>query len=371
MAVPSKKAKLWGGDDNIQDYASKLKLLRNNFTWTIENFEYICQNMKVIRSPRFVSKHSKDEYFIEIQPTELREGNEDLLNIRFICTDDITKFIYFKLRVVRYINYQYDYIRTFYKEQKEQNNWEISGSDLCKAFGNTIPQNVLIKCEFSVIDTTNTIKKSITDFQKCDGLMENIKSLLKNEDFKDIKIKIEDKEFTAHKNILAIRSPVFAAMFKNKMNEELTSIVQIDDIKPTLFQQMLKFIYTDQVENLKETAFELLYAAEKYQLDNLKCMCIKSLNDNLSINSVFKTLEVAELYSIESLKNECLKFMYEEKFDIYKTNDFQELIKIRPNLWIDILKMEKLPNTENGNVDCFNNWVYELKSETEAEPKEN
>lgn len=373
---------LFGGIDNKQTYSSKLKLFNNKFNWEIENFQFICQNKKVIRSPSFVSKHSKDEcYFIEIQPTELKEDNEHLLNIRFICAVDIAKFINFKISIRRIISNECRYVHTFKNVDKEQNYWEISGSALYNAFGQVLPEIVIITCEFSVIVTdANTIKKPLTDFQKSNQLSENIKSLLHEEDLKDVVFKIDDEEFTAHKIILASRSPVFAAMFKNKMNEELTSVVEIDDIKSNILQQMLNFIYTDQVEDLEESAFELIYVAEKYQLENLKSMCINSLNDNMSINSVLKTLEIAELYSVDLLKSECLQFMYENKFDIFRSNDFQELIKLRPNLLLDILKMEKnaLPEekeempaedlrsdseeeTEEVEKYSFNNWGYIFK----------
>ncbi|XP_043479839.1 speckle-type POZ protein-like [Leptopilina heterotoma] len=347
---------------NNQTYSSKLKLVNNSFYWKIENFKFICKYMKVIRSPTFVSQHSKDEYSIEIQPTELKEDNEDLLSIRFICAADITKFINFNISIGADEINSYKYFYTFKKVQKDQNFWIVSGSALYKAFKQNLPSRVVITCEFSVIvGDTNTIKKPLTDFLKCNELIANIKSLLHDEDLKDVVFKIEDEEFTAHKIILASRSPVFAAMFKNKMNEELTSIVEIDDIRSSIFQQMLNFIYTDQVEDLEESAFELIDVAEKYQLENLKSMCINSLNDNLSVDSVIKTLEIAELYSVELLRNECLKFMYERKFDICETNDFQELIKLRPNLWIDILKMEKQEHAIEGIIDSFNNWGYTLK----------
>ncbi|XP_043479842.1 protein roadkill-like [Leptopilina heterotoma] len=176
--------------------------------------------------------------------------------------------------------------------------------------------------------------------------MESMKSLQDNEEFKDVTFNVEDKKFTAHKIILANRSTVFAAMFKNKMTEELTSVVEIDDTKSAIFQQMLNFIYTDQVENLEESAVELLYVAEKYQLEKLKNLSINSLNDKLSLKTVIKTLEVAELYSIELLKHECLYFMSERKYDIIETKEFQEFILGRPGLWTEILNIKKQVHSE-------------------------
>ena len=64
----------------------------------------------------------------------------------------------------------------------------------------------------------------------------------------DVTLVIKKKEFPAHKAILAARSTVFAAMFQHDMREAASNRVGIVEIEPDIFQAVLRFIYTDQVD---------------------------------------------------------------------------------------------------------------------------
>ena len=63
----------------------------------------------------------------------------------------------------------------------------------------------------------------------------------------DVNFNIGGREFPAHKLILAARSKVFEAMFKHSTKENVTNQIEIEDIKPEVFQELLRFIYTGRV----------------------------------------------------------------------------------------------------------------------------
>ena len=65
--------------------------------------------------------------------------------------------------------------------------------------------------------------------------------------FSDVNLNIRGREFPAHKNILAARSEVFAAMFQHPTKEKLSNQIEIEDIEPEVFQELLRFIYTGRV----------------------------------------------------------------------------------------------------------------------------
>ncbi|XP_043479833.1 speckle-type POZ protein-like [Leptopilina heterotoma] len=363
-----------------ENYSSTLNAFKYNFTWTINDFEFVCKNVKVIRSKEFSTNNFSDcKWLITMEPTELIRDNKDVFKINFHYHADLMdeKLLNVQISFKRQVDlHSFEIFKTFENENGERGeniiSWKISGSDLYEdcvystpeedelsilldRLEPTVPYCINVICNIDVVFPDETIfQKPLIDIGNCIGLIESNKNFLDNEEFKDVTFNVEDQKFTAHKIILASRSPVFAAMFKNKMTEGLTSVVEIDDTKPAIFQQMLNFIYTDRVENLEESAFELLYVAEKYQLEKLKILSINSLNDKLSINTVIKTLEVAELYSIENLKNECLKFINDNRYEIIETKEFQKLLLDRPNLSIDILKI----NETRGSECCKS---YELR----------
>lgn len=48
--------------------------------------------------------------------------------------------------------------------------------------------------------------------------------------------------FKVYKGILACHSPVFAAMFRNKMKEAIEGRVEIEDIRANILEKMLRFM---------------------------------------------------------------------------------------------------------------------------------
>ena len=95
---------------------------------------------------------------------------------------------------------------------------------------------------------------------------ESLGVLLENGNHKDVVLEVgpAQKQFQAHRNILAARSPVFAAMFEHDCVESRNSKVVIPDVEPEAFESLLAFIYTGKIvfENNEEVV-ELLQVADK------------------------------------------------------------------------------------------------------------
>lgn len=90
-----------------------------------------------------------------------------------------------------------------------------------------------------------------------------MEKLLTNGTFSDTVLVVDGREFYAHKAILAARSPVFSAMFEHEMTESRKGRVEISDIDPDVFNEMLKFIYTGDTPQIQGMAEDLLAAADK------------------------------------------------------------------------------------------------------------
>lgn len=88
-------------------------------------------------------------------------------------------------------------------------------------------------------------------------------SLLDSGTFSDVTLCTRGREFKAHKAILSARSPVFGAMFEHEMEESRKGRVEISDIDPDVFHEMLKFVYTGSTPQLQGMADDLLAAADK------------------------------------------------------------------------------------------------------------
>lgn len=97
-----------------------------------------------------------------------------------------------------------------------------------------------------------------------DQLSTQFQELFREMKFSDVIFVIRGREFPAHKAILASRSKMFATMFEN--NDNLINIVEIEDVEPDVFHELLHFIYTGRVplDRMDKFAAGLLSAADKY-----------------------------------------------------------------------------------------------------------
>ena len=106
------------------------------------------------------------------------------------------------------------------------------------------------------------------------NLNTHVVKMLTNQVLTDVTLKVKDKEFKAHKLILAAASPVFDAMFKEGTREHQESCVNILDIDSDVFDVFLRYLYSGQVDQLDEMVSDLLAAADKYEVQPLKEVCI-------------------------------------------------------------------------------------------------
>ncbi len=99
----------------------------------------------------------------------------------------------------------------------------------------------------------------------------------------DVTFIIAGQEIKAHKSILSVKSPVFAAMFKPGIQEEITGRIDIPaGISPDIFNELLRFIYTGRVQFTKSNAEPLLAASDQYSISSLKSKCEKFFNKLVS-----------------------------------------------------------------------------------------
>lgn len=98
-------------------------------------------------------------------------------------------------------------------------------------------------------------------------------------------------------------------MMETKMRESEEGKATIDDIGEKALLEFLRFVYCGRIEGINEVAVELLYAASKYDMPDLKPLCVDSLSKNLKLENVIETLILADLHSETDLKAYCIDFV--------------------------------------------------------------
>ncbi|XP_070377337.1 BTB/POZ domain-containing protein 6-like [Dermacentor albipictus] len=93
------------------------------------------------------------------------------------------------------------------------------------------------------------------------------------------------RTFKAHKQLLAMRSDVFGAMFEGPLRERDTVLIR--DLHPDGFHGLLKYVYTGRsaINNI-EDAIYTRDAAEKYRFLDLANTCTEYIESHLEADDV-------------------------------------------------------------------------------------
>jgi speckle-type POZ protein len=163
----------------------------------------------------------------------------------------------------------------------------------------------------------------------------------------DVKFVVGGETFSAHRWVLAARSPVFRAQFSGPMKESTdTSAIQIDDMEAQAFRALLTFMYTDALPDSMDEQEEyamaqhLLVAADRYDLDRLKLISEDMLTSRINASSVATIWALAEQHQCHDLKAACLAFLLRSSTnlnEVLESEDFKNLIESYPHVVKDLL----------------------------------
>lgn len=94
------------------------------------------------------------------------------------------------------------------------------------------------------------------------------------------------------------------------MKEANKGVVNIPDFDSIVMKELLRFIYYNDVEDLTSVAHKLIYAAEKYQLEELKELCIDEIIKTLTIDNVLKSILITKrMMDTKNLFSECVSLI--------------------------------------------------------------
>lgn len=158
--------------------------------------------------------------------------------------------------------------------------------------------------------------------------IDKFKIMFDGEIFTDFEIKTSDKKvLKAHKSVLAVGSPFFFGMLTTDMKENNENIAKVPE-DSAIMKEVLRFLYSSEVENLDSIAYELAIAAEKYQLVDLKEMCINSIIKTIDSENVLQTLMASYRLKSSKLKDKCVEMIakYVDKVHSFKHVNNHELL---------------------------------------------
>ena len=133
--------------------------------------------------------------------------------------------------------------------------------------------------------------------QEADRLLAALSSLCNRENT-DITILCDEEKFFCHSVLLKARSPVFFRMLEGG-----GKVVKIDELKPSIMDDVIKYIYTGQVSSItREKVVNLIAAGEKFELPGLLAKCLQSFRNQIDFDNAVDVLVFANKHGLEEFK---------------------------------------------------------------------
>ncbi|NXC37714.1 KLH12 protein, partial [Penelope pileata] len=189
-------------------------------------------------------------------------------------------------------------------------------------------------------------------------------ALRKSNTLCDVTLRVEHKDFPAHRIVLAACSDYFCAMFTSELSEKDKPYVDIQGLTASTMEILLDFVYTETVHVTVENVQELLPAACLLQLKGVKQACCEFLESQLDPSNCLGIRDFAETHN-------CVDLM--QAAEVFSQKHFPEVVQHEEFILLNQEEVEKLIKCDEIQVDSEEpvfeaviNWVKHSKKEREA-----
>lgn len=193
---------------------------------------------------------------------------------------------------------------------------------LSKALGETHKHMSIYEKEFLALIMAVERWRQYLQRQELSDLQRHLGNLLAAGEGTDVTFQVASETFSAHRCVLAARSPVFRVEFFGVTSgggaattPTTRDCIRIDDMLAHVFEALLHFIYTDslpETPGLEEPmmAEHLLEAADRYGMQRLKLIYEEELmSGGVNENTVAKMLRLAVRHRCRMLREACIEFL--------------------------------------------------------------
>ncbi|KAL7023678.1 hypothetical protein ACKWTF_012737 [Chironomus riparius] len=154
----------------------------------------------------------------------------------------------------------------------------------------------------------NELKKHIerkTTFNFTSNVTDDFKKYIQDENSKDFKIVIDDRELLVHKLLLIIRSPTLAEVLRNNPEVETLNLV---DIPIQIFEKILNFLYTDELPGFYGTNFlQLFAAAGRLKIKRLTNFAAEKLLNQVNSENALEILKLSNKFKYKELRQKAIE----------------------------------------------------------------
>ncbi|XP_076095876.1 kelch repeat and BTB domain-containing protein 8-like [Mytilus galloprovincialis] len=213
-------------------------------------------------------------------------------------------------------------------------------------------------------DGVTTNNNLFIDKDRAHNFLRGFSKLYRNKEFVDVVLSVDGKDFPCHKNVLAISSPFFMAMFSTDMAESHQDKIALHEIDSLTMELVLDYIYTGQVSLSEDTVQHLLSASNRFQLLSLRTGCAEFMMNHITVVNCIGVYFFAKAHECEILALKAKEII---------NNQFSVLCKQQEFLSLPADKLVEIVSDDDINV-TVEETVFEACLEwvmTEKEKRQN
>ncbi|GFR75522.1 kelch-like protein 21 [Elysia marginata] len=143
--------------------------------------------------------------------------------------------------------------------------------------------------------------------------------------FTDAVLCVDEEEFPCHKNVLAVSSPYFQAMFTSDLRESRENRISFNEVSPLTLKRVIDYAYSGKVEINTSNAQEMLAAACLFQYPAIVTACEEFLEKQLHASNCLCIEMFAQLHSCTKLQESAHKFALENFTSVVENDEFLDL----------------------------------------------
>ena len=199
-------------------------------------------------------------------------------------------------------------------------------------------------------------------------LLERLDILRNNDSFCDVTIAVKDKEFKAHRAVLAAASPFFLTLLTSNMkesNEQLIK-VELEEATETVMEDALRYLYTGNITVVEERAHNLIATANFLLSPSLKTMAGNVLIETVTTEkNCFFNYYFADKYECVDLKEKCREVINTNFGVVMETEDFLNLDQKQVMEWVS--SDDVIVKAEEDIFKGIVKWVSQNKRDREED----
>uniref|UniRef100_A0AAQ5ZJL0 Kelch like family member 7 n=1 Tax=Amphiprion ocellaris TaxID=80972 RepID=A0AAQ5ZJL0_AMPOC len=173
-------------------------------------------------------------------------------------------------------------------------------------------------------------KSAIKGYRQLTGIMGVMNDLRKEVflfqgELCDVALVVQGRRFPAHRVVLAAASHFFRVMFTTRMMESVSSEVELRSADPNTVELLIEYIYTAQIAVNSSNVESLLDAANQYQIEPVKKMCVEFLKGQIDATNCLGISSLADYMYCPELKAAAEDFVQLHFTEVYKLDEFLQL----------------------------------------------